>query len=652
MSEFEIKIDLNVLNHLGMSLYSNTPAVLTEIISNAWDADAKNVDITLDVEKGEVIIKDDGHGMSKDEIINRFLKVGYARREHGRAKSDNLNRQVMGRKGIGKLAMFSLANKIQVYSYKKGEEPQAFEVDVKELQECIKGTRNYIANSIPIPENLPYGTTIKLFELKKAIDRTQSYLRKRIARRFSIIGPNHNFTVKINGTDINPSDRDFLSDLEFLWEFGPSDPERVKSCVNLTQKNTLSNIIVFEGNEVQVSGYIGSVGRPSQLKKDPEISNNTITVISNGRVFEEDILLEFGSAKVFTNYLVGEIVADFLDDNEKPDMATSSRQKLQQNDPRYPVLKSFLERSLQQIDKDWDKWRREKGIDEVKQNTPAVSDWLNSLKKHERDSAEKLLGKVNTFRFSGDEEEQKNARKTVLKNTVLAFERLRIQDNLDALDKISNLQSENFKDVFASVNDIEASMFYEITSQRLKVIEKFQKITDDNELERAVQMYLYDHLWLLDPSWERVTGSSVMEQTLTKELKQVNPDATSGARIDIAFQTVYGKHIIIEMKRPKVQPDIMALVAQGNKYVQATTQWFNNNPKSCPGGNIPHIEVIFLLGTGYHAANQHFVNMQLLSINGKVLTYSDLITQSKQAYAEYQDKKNDAARIMKIVEGI
>ncbi|MDO2296272.1 ATP-binding protein, partial [Escherichia coli] len=68
-------------------------------------------------------------------------------------------------------------------------------------------------------------------------------------------------------------------------------------------------------------------------------------------------------------------------------------------------------------------------------------------------------------------------------------------------------------------------MFYEITSQRLKVIEKFQKITDENQLERAVQMYLYDHLWLLDPSWERVTGTSVMEQTLTKELKQINPDA-------------------------------------------------------------------------------------------------------------------------------
>ena len=38
---FGFNIDLNVLNHLGLSLYSSTPAVLTEIVSNAWDADAK-----------------------------------------------------------------------------------------------------------------------------------------------------------------------------------------------------------------------------------------------------------------------------------------------------------------------------------------------------------------------------------------------------------------------------------------------------------------------------------------------------------------------------------------------------------------------------------------------------------------------------------
>lgn len=652
MSDFEIKIDLNVLNHLGMSLYSNTPAVLTEIISNAWDADANNVEITLDIDKEEVVITDNGHGMSKEDITGKFLKVGYARREHGRFKSDDLRRQVMGRKGIGKLAMFSLANKIQVFSHKAGHEPQGFEVDVKELQRCIKSGNNYIATSIQVPAGFGHGTTIKLFDLTKSIDRTQTYLRKRLARRFSIIGPAHNFIVKVNGTDITANDRDFLSDLEFLWEFGTSVPERIKSCKNLSKRNVIDNKITFDGVDYFITGYIGSVEKPSQLKKDPEISNNSVTVISNGRVFEEDILLEYGSAKVFTNYLVGELVADFLDDNEKPDMATSSRQKLQQNDPRYPVLKGFFDRTLQAIDKDWDKWRREKGLEDVKQSSPSVTEWLESMSKHERESAEKLLGKINTFRFSGDEEGQKVAKKTVLKNTVLAFERLRIQDNLDALDKISNLNSEHFKEVFASVNDIEASMFYEITSQRLKVIDKFQQITDDNELEKAVQVYLYDHLWLLDPSWERVTGTTVMEQTLTKELREVVPDAPTGARIDIAFKTVSGKHVIIEMKRPKVHPDILELIAQGKKYVTATKQWFRNNPKSCPGNKVPSIDVIFLVGTGYDSGDDDYVRSLLASINAKVLTYSDLIIQSQQAYAEYQTKKDDAARIMNIVDGL
>lgn len=652
MSDFEIKIDLNVLNHLGMSLYSNTPAVLTEIISNAWDADAKNVDITLDVDNEIVTIKDDGHGMSKDDIINKFLKVGYARRESGRFKSDGLQRQVMGRKGIGKLAMFSLANKIQVFSRQKDQEAQGFEVDVDELQRCIKSSKHYIANSINIPSDIEIGTTIILMDLKKSIDKTQTYLRKRLARRFSIIGPAHGFIVKINGAEITTDDRDFLSDIEFLWEFGDSDSARVNSCKNLSKKSLLDNVISFDGIEHRITGYIGSVEKPSQLKKDPEISNNTITVISNGRVFEEDILLEFGSAKVFTNYLVGELVADFLDENEKPDMATSSRQKLQQNDPRYPVIKGFLERTLQKIDREWDEWRRAKGLNEVKQTSPAVSEWLNSMSKHERNSAEKLLGKINTFRFSGDEENQQTAKKTILKNTVLAFERLRIKDNLDALDKISDLNSEHFREVFSSVNDIEASLFYEITSQRLKVIEKFQKITDDNELEKAVQKYLYEHLWLLDPSWERVTGSTVMEQTLTKELLTVNPDAESGARIDIAFKTISGKHIIIEMKRPKVYPDISALVNQGRKYVLATEQWFRNNPNSCTSGKIPPIDVVFLVGKGYDGSGDNYVRGQLQSINAKVLTYSDLIIQSKQAYAEYQNKRDDAARIMKIVDGI
>ena len=40
METLELKIDLATLNHLGLNLYSNVPAVLSELIVNSWDADA------------------------------------------------------------------------------------------------------------------------------------------------------------------------------------------------------------------------------------------------------------------------------------------------------------------------------------------------------------------------------------------------------------------------------------------------------------------------------------------------------------------------------------------------------------------------------------------------------------------------------------
>ena len=35
-----MNISLNVLDHLGLELYINTPAVDAEVITNAWNADA------------------------------------------------------------------------------------------------------------------------------------------------------------------------------------------------------------------------------------------------------------------------------------------------------------------------------------------------------------------------------------------------------------------------------------------------------------------------------------------------------------------------------------------------------------------------------------------------------------------------------------
>ena len=50
--QFKLEVDLNVINHLGVGLYSSTPAALTELVANAWDADANEVRITIDKANG------------------------------------------------------------------------------------------------------------------------------------------------------------------------------------------------------------------------------------------------------------------------------------------------------------------------------------------------------------------------------------------------------------------------------------------------------------------------------------------------------------------------------------------------------------------------------------------------------------------------
>jgi HSP90 family molecular chaperone len=62
--QFTFEISLSVLDHLGRNLYRSFATVLGEAISNAWDADAKNVWIDINKKKNSFYIKDDGIGLT------------------------------------------------------------------------------------------------------------------------------------------------------------------------------------------------------------------------------------------------------------------------------------------------------------------------------------------------------------------------------------------------------------------------------------------------------------------------------------------------------------------------------------------------------------------------------------------------------------
>src|SRR5262245_34406538 len=111
-----MKFEPMTIEHLGLRLYSTLPPVLSELVSNAYDAESPFGEITLPTgritAKSEVTVRDFGHGMSADDLEDEYLPIGRNRRgaDSKLVKSKNGKRLVTGRKGLGKLSSFGIAD--------------------------------------------------------------------------------------------------------------------------------------------------------------------------------------------------------------------------------------------------------------------------------------------------------------------------------------------------------------------------------------------------------------------------------------------------------------------------------------------------------------------------------------------------------------
>ena len=162
-SPYEMHVELSALKHLGIGLYSNVPAVLAEAVANAWDADATRVSIRTGLGDSDIRISDDGHGMSVKDVNEKYLRVGYERRKTG-AKTPRFKRDVMGRKGIGKLSLFSIADTVTVHTVKDGQS-HAFEMNVEDMKNAFNAeTPTYRPRPVSPDPGLKKGTLIVLPE--------------------------------------------------------------------------------------------------------------------------------------------------------------------------------------------------------------------------------------------------------------------------------------------------------------------------------------------------------------------------------------------------------------------------------------------------------------------------------------------------------
>ena len=642
-SPYVMRISLNVLNHLGLSLYSNTAAVLAETIANAWDADASQVAVDVDSATKTISVSDNGVGMNLEEINQKFLYVGYQKRTGAGEFRTPKGRKPMGRKGIGKLSLFSIANRISVYTKKKGELPQSFLMDSQKIRNEIQ-TENASTPGIYKPEQIEHdqliaehGTILRIADLKKLriTANTVTGLKKRISRRFSILGSD--FKILVNGELVDFSDRDYFHKARFIFQYGE---DYAKHCVNLDKDGDklmkYDRDFRFDENGQKagdgvhaIKGWVAIARRSNDLdeKSGNEDNLNKITIMVRGKVAQEDILHSFSLGGMITKYMFGEIHADFLDQDDKDDIATSSRQTIFEDDPRFKALKSFLKAELKDIWWRTNKLKEKKGLEKALQENLPLKEWYDGLPRRLRPRASKIFAVIDRANIDENEKSEFYA------YGVLAFERLRLHETAEILDEIDESNVEAFFEFLDDVDAVEAAHYREIVIERLGVIQKLQQSVKEDKREAVLQEYIFEHLWLLDPAWERATEFAKMEERIQRSIPQ---EPGRALRIDIRYRRVAAAHVILELKRASRRLHKTDIERQLGDYMSAVRKQLKEDSQQI---RLP-IEGICIVGRlpiGWEEDSEmrrkEEDSLRLLGI--RVLTYTELINNAESAYTKF-----------------
>lgn len=668
---YELSVDLQVLKHLGIGLYSNLPSVVSEMVANAYDADATEVNITI--QGDTIVIKDNGLGMNVEDANKKFLTVGYDKRvkeknAEGKVLTAKFGRLPMGRKGIGKLSTFAIANTVRVESVKTCLEKDsdgkiiqeticgscAFQMDVEAIEERAKKKQKYNPEKLDTDKlDFDRGTRITLTNLKRERGINAEFVRRNIARRFAVFGKN--FKASINESEVTINDRQYWDKLQFVWGLG-QNPEfdiakgggKVKNVDAIANsegenKEILSNEVSISGDGVEVvTGWIGTVHLPKDLK-DENLDNNGIVVMARGKLVHENLLPFARTGRVFAEYIVGEINADWLDTDNQDDIAASDRQNLRENDVRFNALQSYLKERLNELAQFWDKWRKAVGKKEAIERHPALKEWLDTLNPDNRKQAEKLIASIEGMAVSDNE-----SKKELFKHGIMAFETLALKGNLEAFSKFATISGEDFKVILDAMSELDAAHYYQIAKNRWAVLKEFQKLVNDDEKEKLIQEKIFQNTWLMDASWERPTEDVEMEKRFAKKLESEKLGFDKNeklSRYDIKYLTVSGKDLLIELKksgRKVTYEELLKQVRKYDKIMQALA--YDLDP-----AQTPNFEIIVLLGvlpSGFGKAEIE----ALKPFNARVMTYNFLIKHAEKSYKEYLDAQEKVAKIQTLID--
>ena len=373
----KMSFDPQTIEHLGVKMYSQIPNAIAELIANSYDADATEVNIYLfDNSAGkEIQVVDDGIGMDFDEINDHFLRIGRNRRKSGAETSLSGKREVTGRKGLGKLALFGIGDVIEVVTTKKGSGNRVkFVMDWQKLIGTEQGDYkpDYEIEECDLDRQ---GTTISLRNLRRKSGFDKHQLAISLSRLFNLFDADFRCYLTHNSDEAIEVDNQLKYQSiasEFKWKF----PD-------------LSNLLGGEYSlKDKISGSIISTGKP--LK--PGLRG--VILFAKGRLANQAEFYGISESSHGFSYITGWLDVDFIDDMEE-DVISTNRQSLNWELPGIIELKKYLASTLRSIEIDWRKKRKEKRQKSIRKKTNIDTlNWYGALPPDIRPKIEFVVNAV------------------------------------------------------------------------------------------------------------------------------------------------------------------------------------------------------------------------------------------------------------------
>jgi uncharacterized protein (TIGR02391 family) len=391
-SDLVLKFDPHTIEHLGSNMYSRLPNAVAELVANAYDADASTIRIQV-MGSGEgqrIVVEDNGHGMSRDDVRDKYLRIGRNRRGGApNAKSESGRRTVSGKKGLGKLALFGIGHKIIVTTTRTGSaERLVVTMSWKDLIDTGDGDYQPIS-AVEAADPAEHGTAVTVSDLTRSSDISPADLAASLSRLFQY--SDSEVSVTVVGRDgsthpVTPEVRMSSIATEFKWNIPDDLPET--------------------SAELKGAGAVGTViaaekPLPTQLRG--------VTIYANGRLANEPEFFGASDSSYAYAYLAGQVSIDGLD-AIKPDVVATDRRAVNWDQVDASRIRTLLRRMVEEVAQIRRQLRADKKKDQIEEETGVDSDeWVDTVLGPEKKPLRDLIDIIESDETDMSDEDRGKA---------------------------------------------------------------------------------------------------------------------------------------------------------------------------------------------------------------------------------------------------